>query len=371
MSHLTPSHQNWSDPHFIQVILDQILPMSTKTYFDVDQSGRFEDTPYLMRLYTNETGSHFILIAQPTPGLMTWKAQESYLILDSDDMVIRRINDIQPINRLLHAENELTDEVSLSIKREIYRAQPISLLRLAGQDPSNRFAPPRELFKLKPAAINKLYNAPRYYKLSALLVKDFETEGGVKSTLDRIGEASEQDLVLYSVGGVSEASDLQYKLFEMDPKREWIVGYLSPDSNNRAQLLKLHQDFREMRPQKVDQNQTGLPPEKARLFDPVIEAMHERSKGLAPLDKKLKELLGEQVQAPLYTFTDQFQETYSEFLATDLAEQKNIVKHLSTLYEQYVVNTHRLSKEEFRQALDSLGLHALLRSKKKSSPVTQ
>ncbi len=54
-----PQNQNWSDPEFLKSNLQAILSKKFHSMVDLDHQGRFNNTPYILRIYTSSDLTQF------------------------------------------------------------------------------------------------------------------------------------------------------------------------------------------------------------------------------------------------------------------------------------------------------------------------
>ncbi len=101
MHQLKPLNQNWGDPDFLKDILTKVLPPDYPSLVEQDKQEPFRNCPYMLRVYTSNDLSHFLLIAQPEPNLLQWLISRETILLDSRTMELHKIRDLRALNRLL------------------------------------------------------------------------------------------------------------------------------------------------------------------------------------------------------------------------------------------------------------------------------
>lgn len=114
--HINPHKQNWSDPDFLRNNLTAVLTPNYPSPASIDAHGQFSNCPYILRIYTSNDLSQFLVIAQPAPNILNWLIPKSSIIVDSKSMELRKINDLKALNRLLVNTNTLdgTNAVEVS-----------------------------------------------------------------------------------------------------------------------------------------------------------------------------------------------------------------------------------------------------------------
>lgn len=171
VNHLKPKKHNWSDPDFIRNNLNAVLTHDFPSLSHLDSHGQFANTPYILRTYTNTEFNHFIVIAQPTPGMTQWLTPHSALVIDSKLMQIRKINDLRTINRLLVQPTILDGSKASSVTALIEQGELLPLAKLASNRPHQGYNPPKALGLIYPGAEDRIYNAPRYYRFGETIIK--------------------------------------------------------------------------------------------------------------------------------------------------------------------------------------------------------
>lgn len=305
-NHTNPQKQNWADPTFIRKNLGAILSPQYQILAHFDAQGQFTQTPYLLRIYTTQDLSHFLVMAQPAPRLTQWLAPKDTIVVDSRAMELRKLKDVRALNRLLvHAktfDTAQTDEISRLV--ESGTLIPLNALAV---DNKKGFAPPRSLAMMQPQAKDRIYNAPRYFLfgeriLDKVSTTHAESAAGEMATLHEELEALQQlpHLVLYSTGGIAKALEAQQALSRLTPQHPFWVGYLQLGPQGQllnGQLLlrgdtaaNLERSFSD----DLTFQEEHLPAYNGNFAEELHQKKIQRIEALAPLYKELFELLQEQ-----------------------------------------------------------------------------
>lgn len=237
---LKPQNQNWTDPDFIHANLERVLNGRFGSSVVIDAQGYLRNSPYILRIYTSQDASQFLLLAQPTSSLWQWFTRRDSIILDSTAMELRRTNDLRALNRLMASPNALAGSNALEVSRLVREADLISLKTLAREIHHREFLPPRELKSLRPGAENFVHNAPRYYRLGEPMLDTLsETAADDTATLQTISEQLQRfhrlsRLVLYTNSDRAVATEAYQALMKHFPKERMLVGFLTFDAQTGA-----------------------------------------------------------------------------------------------------------------------------------------
>lgn len=235
IQHIKPVNHNWYDNNFLKLTNRAVLDSQYSTKYHVDTQGNFVDIPYLLRIYTSNDLSRFLLIAQPKPSLMQWLIPRSAILVDSESMELRKIQDLKALNRHLIASKSLDGLNRQEIIALVQQGELIQLSTLAKETNSPEFAPPAELAFLKTGAENKIYNSPRYYKFSEPILKAaLDLANSKEIDLDLALLAQElhkrsklQDMVLYTSQGLEKAVIAKKVLMAYSLRPDSLLGYVT------------------------------------------------------------------------------------------------------------------------------------------------
>lgn len=241
INHAQPQNQNWSDPDFLRNNLTAVLASSYSPLAEVDPHGHFLNTSYMLRIYTGSDLNHFLIIAQPSPGLMQWIAPKAAITVDSSLMELRKIADLKTLNRLL-INATLDNSNSTDIANFVRLGELIPLVELKKFHPHTGFDLPKALAYIRPGAENLIYNGARYYPLGESLMKkaikllgsdDYSQD--VPALVDEISRFTRfPNIVLYSSGGIKMAQRGQKALATFFPNYKFLHAYLQFNSQNFA-----------------------------------------------------------------------------------------------------------------------------------------
>ena len=253
-AHIHPiqlQNQNWADPDFIRNNLTAVLASQYNPAFTVDSHGQLGVGSYLIRIYTSSNLSQFLVIAQPAPSLLQWFLPKASLLVDSDHMELRKVNDLKVLNRLLLNPQTLDSTNTAEISRLVLQGELFPLSHLYVKSEKQGFNPPKVLASIRPGAENLVYNAPRYYRFGEDFMKEALAITGKPSNsfhdhidnvellqveLQRL--AKFPNLVLYSSHGLQWAIQAQRALNTFVPHNKLLVAYLKFSS--KGSILSSH-----------------------------------------------------------------------------------------------------------------------------------
>lgn len=167
--------QNWIDPQFIRNNLVDLLSSTSIPCGEIDAQGAFCTCDYFLRFYTSRDFSRFILIAQPTPTISQWLFPKKAVIVDSEQMNLKELDDPRVLNRLLATATPLDGEQGEEVTKFMATLPVLKLTELAKSTGKLELIPPASLKYLNPGAENLIYNAPRYHHLSGTFLKKAQT----------------------------------------------------------------------------------------------------------------------------------------------------------------------------------------------------
>lgn len=233
--HIKPHKQNWSDPEFLKNSLTRILPHEYPSLANIDAHGQFNNTPYILRLYTSGDFSQFLVIAQPAPSMLQWLIPKSAIVVDSRIMEMRKISDFRSLNRLLVSTDNLEGENAQEITQLVKQGKLIPLSFLVHKKRDHEFSPPKTLAIIRPGAENLIYNAPRYYQVGENIMERavslMEMSGGsheISRLKQEMGVIAEMpNFVVYSSKGMEFAMEAQKALSVIVPNVKFLTAYLT------------------------------------------------------------------------------------------------------------------------------------------------
>lgn len=250
LNHISPQKHNWSDPEFIQNNLLATLPYGSASSLKLDAQGVFGNTSYLLRVYTSNDLSRFLLVAHPAPSWIQWLIPKNSIIVDSTTMELRKIADLKTLNRILANLNTLDGVNAGQISEIVKRGELIPLSQLAKGVRKPDFAPPKAVQFLRPGAENLIYNAPRYHYFSDQLIKKvshfavLETSSHelqmLKSELEILKKLP--NLILYTTEGIESATRTLKGLKEIQPDANYLLAYLKYDTKGTIRSSQIIMD---------------------------------------------------------------------------------------------------------------------------------
>lgn len=239
--------QNWVDPLFIKNNLIDLLSAKASPCGEIDPQGNFCETPYFLRFYTNVDFSRFILIAQPIANLSQWLFPKDSLLIDSNQMLLRRTEDLRHLNRLLALPNPLDGDKAEEISKTIQSYPTLKLSDLAEALDKGDFTPPAGLKYLSPGAENLVYNAPRYYNLTnsflnktrEIISQPYGTHVAslLQNDLDALSKLPQ--LVFYTDTSMQDAIKNRKMLRKLSLQEPFFTAYLKKKDHKSFQTVSL------------------------------------------------------------------------------------------------------------------------------------
>lgn len=233
--HIVPQKQNFLDPEFLKNNLIALLASTSIPCGNIDTQGHFSNCSYLLRFYSNQDLSRFLLIAQPAPTLSQWLFPKDAILVDSSLMNLRRISDLRSINRLLANTNPFEGTNGDELVEAIQHLKIISLSSLAKNSDKKEFFAPALLGLIRPGAENLIYNAPRYYLFGETLLKkaalvtrfptDDQSAEFLKGEIDKLSKY--ENLVFYTTQGIKSAIATQRAFTRFAPQNPFLIASLS------------------------------------------------------------------------------------------------------------------------------------------------
>lgn len=239
--------QNWVEPQFIKNNLIDLLSSKASPCGEIDPQGNFCSTPYFLRFYTNVDFSRFILVAQPIANLSQWLFPKDILLIDSQQMVLRKTEDLRQLNRLLASPNPLDGEKGDEVTKTIQGFSILKLSDLAEGMEKDDFNPPAALKYLSPGAENLVYNAPRYYNLTnaflkktkAIIAQPYGTHVAalLQNDLDALSKLPQ--LVFYTDTSMQDAIKNRKVLRKLALQEPFFTAYLQQKDKRSARNARL------------------------------------------------------------------------------------------------------------------------------------
>lgn len=371
---IKPTNHNWSDPGFMNRILSEVVPKTSSTYCNIDSQGHFEDFPYILRVYTNDDASRFVLLAQPRPIFMSWFNSKDSIVIESSNMELRKIQDIQPLNRILFNAKELNGQTLNRIATLLKENPLIPLHKLDYANPLSQFSPPSDLNMLVPGAQNYVYNAPRYHKLTESILSEALSGDINPELLERMGRLMRvPHLVFYTTEGIKSAVKSYKNLSEYITSEKLLVGYFTYSSKThlptKTELLVMNQqqksDFGKTNSiglQKPPQGSTAI---NSEIYRTMTSLGRRRRQTLKPLADRIYQLVEGNNGTPEENFKEKLIAALKAYQQTDLIEQRKISAELRKLYKENVVENKELNSKHFFTYVNSTGLTPYVKKQEK------
>lgn len=359
--------QNWVDPQFIKNNLIDLLSSKASPCGEIDPQGNFCSTPYFLRFYTNVDFSRFILVAQPIANLSQWLFPKDIMLIDSNQMVLRKTEDLRQLNRLLASPNPLDGEKGDEVTKIIQGFSILRLSDLADAMDKNDFNPPSALKYLSPGAENLVYNAPRYYNLTnaflkktkAIIAQPYGTHVAalLQNDLDALSKMPQ--LVFYTDTSMQDATKSRKVLRKLALQEPFYTAYLQDHGTVRNVRLVLDSKLEETEHETELAEQPFFKPKFQPIVqeksDPTTQFIREKAAEakqiLIPLLRSLNTLLADAEErdsvfiSPLfYQLVENYNEQKNKIAESILKKIKNspdsekLLREagLWDLYQQYL-----------------------------------
>lgn len=355
---------NLADPEFLRGHLSQLLGEEFPISLEMTPQGHLKSTAYLLRLYTNQDISQFVIVAQPEPSLWYWLIQPHTIFLDSTTMQLHKTQDVRMVNRTL-AQSNLFQGGQLAPLTPLFAKSRVIPLRTLSYELNRReFAPPKELKKIRPGAENRIYNAPRYHRLGDSLVKML-TEFKPFSTTDNAdflenlhAFSAFHDMVLYTMGNLNTAQKAIKALQTHLPEEHFLIGHMTLDKDNQSLLTShLVNPIPETPLLELPEIANA---EKHPLQIKLEELAEARKQAIAPLTQEMLTQIASHTHNP----SDNFYETMGDLLQRckkiDVPSCEQMRHALAHFYLEYVIKEPRVAFTEFAAYTEAAGLIAYL-----------
>lgn len=365
INHINPLAQNWSNPDFLKNNFAAIVPSDYSFLANIDSRGGFNNCPYLLRIYTNNDFSSFLVIALPESSLLQSLIPRNAIFVHSKTMELRKIEDLKALNRLLVNPNTLDGANGAEITNLVKNGTLIPLTSLSSKIKNQDFIPPRALSLRRPGSENLIYNAPRYYQFSETyvrralsLMKSTESNSHEFSRLSQemLQMSKLPNLVLYSSDGLETAIQAERAFAAFAPFGKFLNAYviLNSDGNISGSHLIMEED-KSQQPDlfgstyflndligQISQSdeETHKPLDmlndnKHPLSYQLTALTSARSQALKPIAIKINDLLNNEIKEYNPEFGEKLADLAIKFQQKDIEEKERITKALTELYEDY------------------------------------
>lgn len=389
-----PPNQNWANRDFIHDNLEKVLGRETDLP-EINPQGRFKDLPYQLRVYTGP--NRYLVMAQPVPSFWQWSIPKETIVIDSSLMDIRKITDVKQLNRLLAVPTPLEGENGEQVSVFIAQASVIPLKQLAKVVDKRNFRPTREIIEVNPSSVQYLYNAPRYFRLTQLMLdtaKDIASATGAKEQ-DAIKQLMTEKqklsrlkgLVYYSTLPEADSKKVLTTLKEVFPQETLIMSQLAFDQTGEellnSYLVESDTPAEQVEevcaegvceaPEPVIEEEIELTPDgdEEELEEEEVEMSFtptgnlsqqlrnlstERRENLRPIGDEMIYLIQQHIQSPISDFNERAAALLKQFETIDLSEQSYLQFALLDFYQQYVIDEQILSHDEFQSLARTAGI---------------
>lgn len=356
VNRINPQMQNWSDPKFLRTNFAAIVPPDAPFLANIDSHGHFNDCPYILRIYTSKDFSRFLVIALPAPSVLQWLIPKNALIVDSQTMELRKLQDLRALNRLLVHPNTLEGSNGMEISASVKQGQLLQLRTLASKSDNLDFAPPKTLASIRSGAENYIYNAPRYHQFGEMYAQRAinltkASERG-SHELMRLQEEMQEvaklpHLVIYSSQGMEAAAQAKRAIKTFVPQAKFLNAYIiyNKQGGIASSSLLIDEDVSDEHVAMIIPH--SLHPEISEIL--AQKDMHEnhplqlqlsalstkRKQALEPLANQLTILLKAHTAEYEESFAETFSALVDEYHFIDQKEKHAIKEELQTLYDNY------------------------------------
>lgn len=372
--HIKPQKQNWFDPEFLKNNLASVLSSDYPSFANIDNQGQFTNCQYILRIYTSNDLSQFVVIAQPEPSILQWLAPQAAVAIDSKAMEMRHIDDIKTLNRLLVNTNTLNESNALEIFEEIKHGELINLASLGN---TKEFAPPKALALVRPGAENLIYNAPRYYHFGESILKQAISLLQLPSSSNEVTRLQQQvteltklpNLVLYSTQGLQKATQAQRALATLSPGHPFLIAYLNLNQEgviasshllfggDQVELSSPSRLANSASPEKKPNTDSSssltamtappTPEQHPIVKDANLDLQHplylqltamatERQRSLQAVSDQMIKLLEEHNSGRTLEFSTPFAALLQQYEQVDKESRARIMQRLTELYQEYL-----------------------------------
>lgn len=377
INRIHPQTQNWSDPEFLKNNLTSILASDYVSLANIDSHGHFKNSPYILRIYTNSDLSHFLVIALPAPSVLQWLIPKNAIIVDSEAMELRKIQDLRSLNRLLVNPNTLEGSNGKEISAIVKQGMLMPLSSIGEKMHNQGFNPPKAVALIRPGAENLIYNAPRYYQFGENYMKRAvnvaKAPEGTTHELTRLQQdvaavSKLPNMILYSSQGIDGALQAQKALATFTPQTKFLSAYLQFNSSGEivSSKLLMESDRLELAPKqtptvtlhslhpqwsKLTQQSdneiiaeatrekrpaNGLVNEAHPLFSKLKVLTEMRKAALEPSSAELSKLIAANTDEFSLKFATEFNEAFTHYMKTDQEARLRVTKSFKELYQDYL-----------------------------------
>lgn len=339
---------HWNDQEFLEENLQAVLSSKYRARSNVGSNGELLHCSYKLQLTVDPSESRFLLTARPKHTLTQWLIPKKSLAIDSQTMTIHRIRD----ERLLEKAAMVIKESKENRPSDLaFLINDKTLIPLSSLEPEGHrlgFVPPAELADLLADSQNRIYNAPRYYKLSRLVIQTASRLEENKATPRDVSALSSlihtycafDDWVFYCSQGKAMAWHALRGLERQQPQRQFLVGYLEfhaedgliadthlvSATNEEESAAKAHSHPREL---EVNRHHP--------LFVELTHLAGERQRALQNSSQRLISYIEQNNSQPTPEFLSNFRTLIADYEHQELQQNSRIASSLDAIRKQYTL----------------------------------
>jgi len=211
----------------IEDMIGELLPKGTRSTCFTNSKGELYSCPYTLRTYRDPESGYLLVIAQPRWDWTQWFSPKEAIVLDSS-YALRKVQDIRPVNQLLHKAGRFDLSLREALQPLVYRGELIPLEEI--DEKGERFTPPAALGKQAIGAEHSIFNAPRYKHLSEKLLKlaTSQASHGLEDALQAYRKYPQ--FLIYHENGKKEAEKIHSSLKSLGVEEPILIAYSSGPS---------------------------------------------------------------------------------------------------------------------------------------------
>jgi len=349
--HIPAPRDNWSSPEFLKENFEKTSVFSDSSILSsLSVDGWLKKTPYLIRIYTAQNLNRFLVIAQPSYRKYPFFSSKAAIVLDSNQMELRKLDDIKPLNRIL-ADPKALDSGDTAISTIIDGGKLLSLKAIGQEKKQPQLIPPQGLNLTRPKAEFKVYNTPRYYKLTEWVFEkasklniSSSNDSSIPPFLTELQTLSPlKDLVYYTTKDVDTALHAYEIFHKYLPKEEMLLGWLSIDPKTDritgSLLITLKgTPYSQIQSSKVTVTAEPELDLHSRWFEEMIALRMHRTKNLEHISETMTRLIKQYSQEADPNFEGRFFHLQKSFSQIDKEELATIKEKVLKLYQEYREN---------------------------------
>lgn len=337
LQHIKPHNQNWSDPNFLKDSLNTILSSRYQPFLDFDAKGALTESRYILRLYNTRDLSRFLVVLHPSSSIINWLSPNKAVLIDSQNMQIRLFSDFKPLQKILTSSLTLDSVDQELLTNLISQGDILPLEELIKDGDYPEFKVPAKLAALNPGAEDIIYNAPRYFKLTAPIADEAAEIGlelenspvlnGLTEQLTTLAQLPK--LVIYSTEGLHGATMAQKGISAAGFNNRFPISYVIFDSKSKSGLETVI--IPELPEPEIKEIADAQEDNRDPVFIDSIEALYEhpvnyqdlspaeseRLERLKPVKNAMIDLISAHSIAPVENFYDRIQALLESYEALD------------------------------------------------------